>query len=248
MLYPKISYSGLEKFEKCQQMWWLNKSRKRTPIDPKYVTDGNAIHAALEAVVTGIPEDPVAAALSFWLMRVREENVRWTDDEKREHFERVGHGATKLVSLVDEISSRSSSHARMLSEVRMVFTKPTYALEGFFDLVVEPQGEGKGVEIWDVKTGRWHLDQLVFYDLLWTSAVGYRPDRLGIIEPFGRGVVEVVVDDSHREDMRGRLAAMIGAVTRGEFPATGYPSKCGWCNSKPWCPKWDKARSGSLGA
>lgn len=241
--YPKISYSALNRFERCHMAYRLRREGKKSPMDQRWVMDGNALHAGLRAKLTGVPDDPVEHALSFWSMRVREEAVRWSAEERTEHFYRVQAGMETLVGLIDDLKAEVSGS--LVSEVHLVYLGKGWGMEGYIDLYV--RGEG-GYEIWDLKSGKWHIDQLVFYDVLGFTIKQKAPRRVGIIEPLGRGLVTQPVTDEAREDMRGRIQAMAQAVVRGDFDPTGYSDACHMCQSKPWCPKWDKAREGTFEA
>lgn len=240
MSYPKISYSGLERWERCNYQWKLNREKKRKSIDPEYVVDGNAMHAGLEALISGVPADATSLALRFWTMRVKEEAIRWTEEEKRQHFNRVQEGMRRLADVVGEWSE-----GRLLSEVKMIHVGQGWAMEGIFDIWYQPL-QSEGFEIWDLKTGQWHKDQLIFYDLLCEMGTGRRPEKLGIIEPFGQGLIEVPVDEDSRADMRKRIQSMASAIAFDDYEFNGYSGACGWCRSKPWCPQWENAREGRL--
>lgn len=226
--------------------WKLHKLKKRTPIEAKYVVDGSAMHIGMEAAVSGIPPDPVEAALKYFTMRVKEEAVRWSEDETRAHFLRVREGTEKMVQIVDELRP----DGQLRSEVGLIHIGKGFSMEGILDLVVERTTEDwrQEIEIYDLKSGQWHHDQLVFYDLLWTLVMGRRPVKMGVIEPLSKGLVVTPVDESHLVDMKQRITVMARAVAAGEFTTDGYPNACGWCNSKPWCPEWDQVRDMRLEA
>lgn len=244
-MYARVSYSALERFEVCSTRQLLHAERKRSELSPKYVLVGNALHYGLAANIDTEGRLRVTeTALWEFERRLREENHRWSREDAREAYEKVKAAAHNLEVMIDKRWDRMATRSTSIrSEVRLFKAFRGWSIEGYLDVMV-----GVGSEIWDLKTGQWSQDQLVFYDVLSESVLGVRPREVGVIEPLGRGFITLPVSDEHRVDMRNRIRTFVQRVTAGDWAYEGYSQSCSWCRSKPWCPKWEAARSGSLTA
>lgn len=237
-MYPKVSWTALDRFERCSYSAKLKVERKRSMIPVEHVLVGNALHYGLSAFIdVGISVQE--AALWDFQRRVYEEHPRWDREKLSEQLERVRSGALS----VQESISQLAGGGLLRTEVRLLKTYPTWAIDGYVDLMV-----GRGDQVWDLKTGRWHSDQLVFYDVICQLILGLHPTTVGVIEPFGRGLVPVTVADEHRFDMVARMKVFVERMRADDFAFEGYRDECGRCPSKAFCPRWDAARSGVLGA
>lgn len=241
MTYPRVSYSALEKFEACSTRLRLHIERKRQDLDPGVVVVGNALHYGLAAHVdsSGLVSIMDATMWEFE-RRLRENGPRWGREKVTEEVERARLGAQNLAACLegyelDPLLARS--------EVRLFRHYRGWSIDGYLDLLYRADGR---LEVWDLKSGSWHRDQLVFYDVLCEEVLGVRPDVVGIIEPLGRGFVEVPVTDEYRVDMRSRIKRLVERVRMDDWQFEAFPSGCGWCLSKPWCPKWEAAREGKI--
>lgn len=239
-MYARVSYTALERFERCSEAHLLNVQKLRSPMLPEYVLVGNAMHYGMAVHVDSMGRVRAGQA-SLWEFerRLREEKPHWDRVKIEEMIERVRSGGRVLEEILDGVALE---HVR--SEVRLFKHYKGWSIDGYLDLMV-----GTGFEVWDLKTGRWHHDQLVFYDVLVTEVLGRVPDTLGVIAPFApeSRVVEPVADEE-RQDMRARILEFVRRVTADDWDFEGYSSECSRCRSKAFCPKWEQARSGKLGA
>lgn len=241
-MYPRVSWSALDRFEKCSTRHRLHVARKRTQIPVEHVLVGNALHFGLSSAIDlGIPVQQ--AALWDFQRRLYEDKPKWDREKLAEQHDRVVTGALAIQDVLREITVNRSDAVGMRTEVRMLRAYKGWAIDGYLDLMV-----GDGDQVWDLKTGRWHQDQVVFYDLLVRAVTGESPVTVGIIEPFSRGLVPVPVSTEHRVDMQLRIKEFVRRVRDEDWAFEGYSDKCSWCPCKPWCPKWASARDGVIGA
>lgn len=237
MIFPRVSYTALSRFEKCSTAQRLYVERKRKDAKKEHVMVGNALHYGMQATIdTGGMLGAQQAALWEMERRVREERPQWDPDQLAEQIDRVRQGGLRIEELLESFRFKECR-----TEVKLLRVFKGWAIEAHFDLVA-----GQYEEIWDLKSGQWHHDQLVFYDVATQLVLDLTPARVGIIEPLGRGLISFQVTDEHRQDMRRRIQTFVQRVAAGDWQFEGYSAACGWCSSKPWCPKWDQARSGSF--
>lgn len=243
-MYARVSYSALERFEACSMRFLLHRERKRSALPPRYVLKGNSLHAGLGLwIESGGRISVYQGAVWEFERRLREERPAWTKAETVEVLGEVKAGAERTQELLEGRWLDPHSAGALVSEASLFRAYPGWMMEGYIDLMV-----ARGREVWDLKSGRWHADQLVFYDVLVEAVMGFRPDVVGVIEPLGRGLVTVPISDEHRADMRRRIQVYVERVTADDYKFEGYPDECGRCLSKPFCSRWDAARSGSLEA
>ncbi len=249
MWYPRLSWSTLKNIEECAQRYPLHRERKRTPLPERWVLVGNVMHYVSEQLIMGVLQvgDIVEAAVRDFERRVREAHtLGWDASEMAEHRQRVITGAWKLAELFDDEFS-SVDRGDLRSEMHLFRFYRGWCLEGYMD-VVHTEGRDKVLAVYDVKTGSSHTQgQLQFYDVLVEAYFGRRPEKLAWIEPLARGIVPVVVTPEENHEMKKRIKAAVDVITTGEFPATGFPKKCGRCPSEPFCPATQAARNMKIG-
>jgi hypothetical protein len=240
-MYPRVSYSALDRFETCSMRQKLHAEKKRTPIKEEHVLVGNALHYGLAAHIDTFGKlRIVEPAMWEFERRAREEGPRWDRFKMEEQMQKVQDAAGRLQDLLDD-RFRLVPPEMLRSEVRLFRAMKGWSIEGYLDLTV-----GTALEIWDLKTGSWSQDQLVFYDVLTETVLGSRPEVVGVIEPLGRGWIDLPVTDEHRNDMKERIKQFVFRVRQEDWQYEGYPDRCSWCNSKPFCPKWESSREGSF--
>lgn len=251
-MYPRLSWSTLKAIEECEQRYLLHRERKRTPIPERYVLVGNVMHYASEQLVLGGVGHEMIVAQAVWDFdrRVREaRTLGWDADELHEKRENVKAGVWRLAEIFDELFANVERDL-IKPEMHLYSFHPSgWAIEGYIDLAVVTPVPGRVVtDVFDVKTGSSHeAGQLQFYDVLIETYFGRRPERLGWIEPLGRGLVEVPVTPEENHEMKKRIKAALEVITKGEFDTTGFPKKCGRCPSEPFCPATDAARKMEFG-
>jgi CRISPR/Cas system-associated exonuclease Cas4 (RecB family) len=180
----------------------------------------------------------------------------WNEAETAEARDKVTYGAWRMVELYEEEfglgDKQAEREGQILSEMHLFKFYKGWCLEGYIDVAVQPDREvhtlpEKLEAVYDVKTGTSHEQgQLQFYDVLVEAYFGMRPKRLCWIEPLARGVVEVMVTPEENFAMKQRIKAAVESIQANEFPTSGFPKKCGWCSSSPFCPATERARNMKL--
>lgn len=255
-MYPRVSWSVLQKFERCGMSLKLWRDRKRAPLDPRWVTVGNSAHFAMSFAITFggdfSPEALEGWALGDFHRRVAELRPRWTQDEFMEQRAKVVTAARNTATVLQQLADSPGGDGHWKfpvwhteAEVRK-FYRGGWAIDGVIDLAIFDEAYGEGWSIYDLKTGSWEWDQLCFYDVLIEEVTGSPAKRLAVIEPLGRGLVTQPFHAEEREAMRQRIAACARAMKAEQWDFNGYPDRCSWCQSKAWCPKWENARAGTL--
>lgn len=250
-MYPRLSWSTLQQIEDCPQRYLLHRQRKRKPLPERLVLVGNVIHYVSEQLILGAVSagEIVSQAVRDFDRRVAEAHtLGWDAIELQMNRSRVITGAWKLAELYDELF-RETERAAIKPEMHLFKFYKGWALEGYIDIAVMDSEHRRLVQgVFDVKTGTSHKKgQLQFYDVLIEAYFGMRPDRLAWIEPLGRGIVPVVVTPEENHEMKKRIKSAVELITTGEFPATGFPKKCSWCPSEPFCPATQAARNMKIG-
>jgi hypothetical protein len=250
--YPRVSYASLVRWERCQELWRAHADGRYKKTDPTVYLVGNVMDSLVAGMVASRLFFPVevelARALGDFDRRVAEHPPRWMGDRTTEsERDRVAGGVGVLWELLRELGIERSSE-RWTAKLDVRVPMRGWMLDGELDLLIQRTELGP-TEVWDVKTGSsHHADQLVFYDIL-MEQWGLPITKAGFIEPFGRGLVEVMVTDADRLSLKERIAACVRGVAglqAREAEFTGYPDQCGWCDAKTFCARWDKARSGKL--
>lgn len=248
-MYPRISWSSLNAFEECNMRHKLNRERKRAPIPASVVTVGNVLHYVSEQLITNQRHDYAAvieqAERDFDRRVLEAETLGWSAEEVQEKRDRVTVGAGQLVNLYTQHFIAGPAYK---AELHILKFYEGWSLEGYLD-VTKFAKDGDQVwvdEVWDVKSGGSKNGQLHFYSVLCEAYFGRRPESLGFIEPLARGMVPIGVTDDQHMAMKQRIFDAVTAIRNDEFPTSGFPSKCGWCSSRAFCPATDKARAMSF--
>lgn len=237
-MYPRISWSSLKRFEECPQKFKLYREKKRKPIKESWVIRGNVLHFSLEQILTGRPKSLIVEDAMRDHARMVEEarNLGWDEGEIAESEGMVRQGAAKLVELMEEYD-----HSGWVSELRIFKFYKDWCLEGIIDA-----WDPALPEVFDLKTGSWDHGQMVFYSVLHATYFGEYPRKTTVIEPLGRGMVDVVITPDEIRDMKDRIQRAVLAIGANDFPTSGFPEKCSWCPSARWCPAQAKTREGRL--
>ena len=235
-MYPRISWSSLKRYEECPQRYYLGRQKKRKPITEAWVLRGNVLHFALEQLTQGVaPIDVIDNSILNHERMVEEAiDLGWGPSEIEESENKVAHGAKRLTELYAQLD-----YPGIVSEMRVFKFYQGWCLEGVFDLYAPGM-------VADLKSGSWDAGQMVFYEVLYRAQFQEPTDRVLVIEPLGRGLVDVVVTEEEIDLMRHRIKDVVEGVHANKFPTTGFPDKCNWCQNEPWCPATMKAREGRL--
>jgi hypothetical protein len=249
-MYPRLSWTTLKEYEECPQRYKLYREKKRTPIPERYVLTGNVVHYATEMLASGLYEVDYIyeQAGRDFDRRVAEGSVGWSLSEQVEQYERCMAGVEKMIEL---FTIPDYGFFAMSSEMELVKHYGGWTIEGYIDLARWGKTE-EGLlavdQVWDVKTGTSHEDgQLAFYSVLCEAVFGERPEKLGWIEPLGRGVVERVITPDAHMAMKQRIRDAARGIAGDVFTTSGFPKKCGRCSHAPWCPALENTRKMKLG-
>jgi CRISPR/Cas system-associated exonuclease Cas4 (RecB family) len=249
-MYPRLSWSSLNAYEECAMRHKLQRARKRKPIPEHVILVGNVLHYASEQLILGScsADEIVEQSVRDFDRRVDEATMLgWDAQEIDEHRGRVFQGASRLVELyAEEFKDWIGVWGGLVAELHILKFYRSWALEGYMDVAMMTH-ENVPKAIYDVKTGSSHKrGQLEFYSVLCEAYFGAKPDHLYWIEPLGRGIVEVVVTDEEHNEMQQRIAQAAEKIMKGEFPVSGFPSKCGWCSSRDFCSATEASRTGKF--
>lgn len=223
----------------------LHRERKRKQFKEAWVLRGNVLHYTLEQMANGERHhgDLLESALRDHDRQVAEaRNLGWGPDEINESQAKVEMGVNNLVDLFNVLKE---SYPMLLSEMRLFKFYRGWALEGVYDLY-SPPTESHGSLIADLKSGSWESGQLVFYAVLHEAYYKRPVDKLLVIEALGRGLVWVPIVEQEIEEMKDRVMQAVVGIDTDQFPTTGFPEKCSWCISEPWCPATIRSREGRL--
>lgn len=257
-MYPRVSWTTLQKYEECPQQFFLHREKKRRDIPERYVITGNVSHWVMEECMHGqaSADEIIEQAMFDFDRRVAEaRSLGMSPSEVAEERLRCEHAVTRLIELLDEFWQPGWVTER---ELRKYYSG--WAIEGYLDLSTvaqykiripgtEDEWEMRPyvTEVWDVKTGSSHRNgQLAFYSVLCEAYYGLRPQKFGWIEPLGRGQVEIGISDEDHEEMKQRIAAAVRGIAADAFPTDGFPKKCQRCASVDFCPAMARTRSMSL--
>lgn len=219
----------------------LSRERKRKPMKEAWVLRGNTLHYSLEQLSMGaeFPEVMEAALRNHDRYVAEATNLGWGQVEIEESREQIRAAVTRLVPLYREIETTRTRP--LLSEVRLFKFYPEWCLEGVLDLY-GPSNRS----VYDLKSGSWEQDQMTFYAVLHEAYFGVKAGSIVVIEPSGRGLVDVSVTDEEIAEMKERIARVARGMKQDQFPTDGFPDKCGMCQSEPWCPATERSRSGTF--
>ncbi len=243
-MYARISWASLKRYEECPMRYKLARERKKKPFKEAWVLRGNVLHYTLEQMVIGqLPGVLLESALRDHDRQVAEAyNLGWGPQEIAESRAKVEVAVGNLIPLYAEVKE---TYPMLLSELRLLKFYQDWALEGVLDLY-SPETESHGALIADLKSGTWESGQLVFYAVLHESYFGRPVEKLLVIEPLGRGLVWVPVVEQEIQEMKDRIMQAVVGIDTDQFPTKGFPDKCSWCISEPWCPATAKTREGRL--
>ncbi len=244
-MYPRISWSTLKKYEECPMKYRLHREQKRKPFKVAWMLRGNVLHYTLEQMVTmGLaPGGYKEAALRDHERMVQEaRGLGWGPGEVLESEAKVVVGVEKLMHLFAEVRQ---TYPNLLSEMRLMRFYKGWTLEGVLDLY-SPATESHGSLIADLKSGTWESGQMVFYAMLHEAYFKRPVDKLLVIEPLGRGLVWVPIVEQEIQEMKDRVMQAVVGIDTNQFPTTGFPDKCSYCLSAPWCPATIRSREGRL--